>query len=124
MGMERTANRAADEAHGELFCFLSADDVFEPTYIERLAAALEREPRAAYAYCRPMMFGARRGPMRCLPFSPLLPGQADELRRRLRAHAGADYLAVGGYAEDLGEHAFEWDSGCVCSRRAARHLRP
>ena len=110
MGMERTANRAAGEAHGELFCFLSADDVFEPRYVERLAAALDRTPEAAYAYCRPMMFGARTGPMRCLPFSAYF------LVKRTNFVAGsaltrkADYLAVGGYAEDLGEHAFEdWD---------------
>jgi glycosyltransferase involved in cell wall biosynthesis len=110
MGMERTANRAVAEARGELFCFLSADDALEPTYVERLAAALERTAEAAYAYCRPMLFGARTGPMRCLPFSAYF------LVRRTNFVAGsaltrrADYLAVGGYTEDLGEHAFEdWD---------------
>lgn len=110
MGMEPTANRGANEANGELFCFLSADDVLEPEYVERHADALARAPEAAYAYCRPMMFGARTGTMRCLPFSAyflvkrtnFVVGSALTRRR--------DYLAVGGYAEDLGEHAFEdWD---------------
>jgi hypothetical protein len=110
MGMERTANRAAQEANGELFCFLSADDILEPTYVERLQRALDRAPDAAYAYCRAMMFGARTGAMRCLPFSAYFLVKRTNFVVGSALTRRADYLAAGGYAEDLGEHAFEdWD---------------
>ena len=110
MGMERTCNRGVAEASGELFCFLSADDAFEPTYVEELLAALRRAPDAAYAYCRPLMFGARSGPMRCLPFSAYFLVKRTNFVNACALTARADYLDVGGYSEDLGDHAFEdWD---------------
>jgi glycosyltransferase involved in cell wall biosynthesis len=110
MGMERTANRGAKEASGDLFCFLSADDVLEPRYVEELAAALAREPEAAYAYCRPRLFGARNGPMRCLPFSAFFMVKRSNFVAGSALCRRSEYLAAGGYAEDLGEHAFEdWD---------------
>ena len=33
VGLVRTCNRAVTAARGEWFCFLSADDRFEPTYV-------------------------------------------------------------------------------------------
>lgn len=110
MGMERTANRGAGEANGELFCFLSADDVLEPRYVEALIAALQRTPEAAYAYCRPLLFGARSGPMRCLPFSAYFMVKHSNFVAGSALCRRNEYLEAGGYAEDLGEHAFEdWD---------------
>src|SRR5437868_4171088 len=58
MGVERTGNRGVEEARGELTTFLSADDVFEPTYVEELERALAAVPEASFAYCRAQMFGA------------------------------------------------------------------
>jgi len=110
IGMERTCNQAVAEAKGEYFAFLSADDLFEPTYVEELLQALRRSPDASYAYCRMRMFGTQSGVMRCFPYSPYL------LVRRLNYVNGCaltareDYLALGGYAEELGEHGLEdWD---------------
>jgi glycosyltransferase involved in cell wall biosynthesis len=109
-GLERTCNRAVSECSGELFCFLSADDAFEPTYVEELVRALRHSPDAAYAYCRPLMFGARTGPMRCLPFSAYFLVKRTNFVNASALTSRADYLAVGGYSEDLGDHAFEdWD---------------
>jgi glycosyltransferase involved in cell wall biosynthesis len=110
MGLERTCNRAVGEARGDYVVFLSADDALEPTYVEELWRALERSPDAAYAYCRPLMFGARAGPMRCLPFSAYFLVKRTNFVNASALTAKADYLAVGGYSEDLGEHALEdWD---------------
>ncbi len=110
MGLERTCNRAVGEARGDYFAFLSADDALEPAYVEELWRALSRSPDAAYAYCRPLMFGARVGPMRCLPFSPYFLVKRTNFVNASALTAKADYLAAGGYGEDLGEYALEdWD---------------
>jgi glycosyltransferase involved in cell wall biosynthesis len=109
-GLARTCNRGAQEAGGEHFAFLSADDWFEPNYVSELAAALERQPEAAFAYCAARLFGAETGVMPSRPFSAfsLVRGRnyinGSALTRR------AAYLDAGGYPEDLGEGAFDdWD---------------
>jgi glycosyltransferase involved in cell wall biosynthesis len=108
-GLVRAYNRAVGEAHGEYIARLDADDALDPRYLEEMWLALERSPDAAYAYCRPLLFGARSGPMHCLPFSAYFL-----IRRTNFVNASAlmkrrDFLEAGGYAE-LGEHAFEdWD---------------
>ena len=111
MGLERTCNRAVRElVRGDYFVFLSADDALDATYVDELWRALCRSPEAAYAYCRPLMFGARSGPMRCLPFSAYFLVKRTNFVNASALTAREDYLAVGGYAEDLGEHALEdWD---------------
>lgn len=111
MGLERTCNRAVRELiSGEWFVFLSADDALEPTYVERLMGALRRSPDAAYAYCRPLLFGARNGPMRCLPFSAYFLVRRTNFVNASALTRRADYLEVGGYGEDLGDVALEdWD---------------
>ena len=109
-GLARTCNRGAREATGELFLFLSADDYLEPSYVSELAAALARQPEAAFAYCAARLFGAEEGVMPSRPFSAfsLIRGRnyinGSALTRR------AAYLEAGGYPEDLGEGAFDdWD---------------
>jgi glycosyltransferase involved in cell wall biosynthesis len=109
MGVERTSNRGVAEARGEYTSFLSADDVFEPTYVEELHDALMAVPEASYAYCRSQMFGADDRVLRAFPFSAYLLAlrtnyvNASALTRR------ADYLAVGGMG-DVGEITMEdWD---------------
>ena len=110
LGVERAGNRAVDEAHGEYVVRLDADDVLEPTHVEELWRALRRSPDAAYAYCRPRLFGARSGLMRCLPFSAYVLVKRANFVPATALTAKADFVAVGGYSEDLGEHALEdWD---------------
>jgi glycosyltransferase involved in cell wall biosynthesis len=108
--LERAFNAAVSEARGEYIARLDADDAFEPRYLDELWRALERSPDAAYAYCRPMLFGAREGAMRCLPFSAYFLVRRTNFVNASALTLRADFLAVGGYAGDLGEHAFEdWD---------------
>src|SRR5215211_8388525 len=110
VGVERTCNRAVDEAQGEYFVRLDADDVLEPNYVEQLMQALDRSPDAAYAYARPLFIGAKSGPMRCLPFSPYFLVKRTNFVHPTALTAKHDFLAVGGLSEDLGEHALEdWD---------------
>ena len=109
-GVERTVNRAVAEATGELFCFLSADDEFEPTYVAVLMDVLRRRAGVDFAYTRARFFGAKAGLTRTFPFSPY------HIVRRLNYVNGcalmrrSDFLAVGGYSEDLGDIGLDdWD---------------
>jgi len=110
MGVERTGNRGVEEARGEFTTFLSADDRFEPTYVEELYRALVDTPTASFAYCPARMFGADERTMRCFPFSPFVLALRTNYVNGCALTRRADYLAVGGMSTDLGEVALEdWD---------------
>jgi glycosyltransferase involved in cell wall biosynthesis len=109
-GIERAANRAVSEAAGELFAFLSADDSFEPTYIEKLHAGLQRAPDASFSYCRARMFGDRTGVIKGFPFSPYLLVKLGNFVNGSALTVRRDYLDVGGYDPALSKYALEdWD---------------
>lgn len=109
-GLARTCNRGAREAAGEYFLFLSADDRLEPTYVSELLAALEREPEASYAYCAARLFGAESRVAPSRPFSAFLLVRGRNYVNGSALTRRTDYLAAGGYPEDLGEDAFDdWD---------------
>ena len=108
MGLVAVLNRGLQQAAGEYFVILSADDVLRPTYIETLLAAVLRHPGAAYAYSEMEYFGARSGVFPAKPFSPalLLVGNyvnATALTRR------ADALAVGGFHPNPKNAWEDWD---------------
>lgn len=110
MGLERTCNRGVQEARGEYFAFLSADDIFESTYVEELLEALTRSPDASFAYCRMRRFGAQTGLMRCFPYSPYILALRTNYVNGSALTRRADYLAVGGLSEELADYALEdWD---------------
>ena len=120
-GLARTCNRGAAEAVGEYFVFLSADDRLELTYVSELMAALGRAHEASFAYSAARLFGAESGVAPARPFSAfsLVRGRnyvnGSALTRR------ADYLAAGGYPEDLGEGAFDdWDFWLTMVERGNR----
>lgn len=120
-GLARTCNRGAGEATGEYFLFLSADDRLEPTYVSELMEALGRTPGTSFAYCSARLFGAESGVAPARPFSAfsLVRGRnyinGSALTRR------ADYLAAGGYPEDLGEGGFDdWDFWLTMVERGHR----
>ncbi len=108
-GLVRTCKRAVEAARGEWFAFLSADDRFEPTYVEELLGAIERSRGASFAYSDARLFGAASGVQQAVLFDPLLLVRGKfvnwcALTRR------EDFLALGGYDEALEEHGYEdWD---------------
>jgi glycogen synthase len=110
MGLERTCNRGVEEARGEYFAFLSADDILESTYVEELFEALQRSSDASFAYCRMRRFGAQTGLMRCFPYSAYILALRTNYVNGSALTRRADYLAVGGLSEELAEYALEdWD---------------
>ena len=109
-GVERAGNRAAREAKGDYLVRLDADDVLEPTYVEELLRALHRSPDAAYAYSRARVFGAGTKQPYCMPFSAYVLTRRTNYIYTSALVARDDFLRVGGYSENLGEHAHEdWD---------------
>jgi glycosyltransferase involved in cell wall biosynthesis len=109
-GLARTCNRGARECAGEYLVFLSADDRLEPAYVSELLAAVEREPQASFAYCAARLFGAESRVAPSRPFSAFLLVRGRNYVNGSALTRRADYLAAGGYPEDLGEGAFDdWD---------------
>jgi glycosyltransferase involved in cell wall biosynthesis len=109
-GLARTCNRGAQEATGEAFLFLSADDRLEPTYVSELLRALERRPDASFAYCSAQLFGAESGVMPSRPFSALSLIRGRNYVNGSALTRRAAYLDAGGYPENLPEGAFDdWD---------------
>jgi glycosyltransferase involved in cell wall biosynthesis len=108
-GLVAVLNRGLREANGTYVTVLSADDMFQPQYVERLMQALADHPTAAYAYSAMEYFGARTGILRAEPYSTalLLAGNTiNACGLMLRA----DALAVGGFNAQLEVTAFEeWD---------------
>jgi len=108
-GLVAVLNRGMQEAAGSYVTILSADDVFRPTYVERLMRALREHPDAAYAYSAMEYLGLRTGTLRAEPFSAalLLAGNTINACGLMRR---SDVLAVGGFDSRLETTAFEeWD---------------
>ena len=58
-GNIQTAHAGLAMAQGEYFVFLDADDACEPTFVGKLAGALDANPAAAFAYCDYLEVGSR-----------------------------------------------------------------
>ena len=56
-GLARTRNLGIREAAGRYVSFLDADDVLEPTFLERTVPVLEADPSLAFASCWLVGFG-------------------------------------------------------------------
>lgn len=67
-GVSAARNRALDEAGGEYIAFLDADDTWVPTFLEKMAAALDAEAHAVLVYCGWQNLGLPGG--RGMPFVP------------------------------------------------------
>jgi glycosyltransferase involved in cell wall biosynthesis len=107
-GLVAVLNRGLQEAAGEYFVILSADDALRPRYVETLLTTVLQQPGAGYAYSAMEYFGARSGVFPAKPFSPalLLAGNyinATALTRR------ADALEVGGFHSNPRNAWEDWD---------------
>lgn len=61
LGWRGNTNWLLERIETELFCLVPHDDLPAPTYLERLFAALEAQPRAVCAYCDLRAFGDNEG---------------------------------------------------------------
>ncbi|MGO8754168.1 MAG: glycosyltransferase family 2 protein [Gallionellaceae bacterium] len=67
-GAATARNRALLEAHGVYTAFLDADDTWAPTFLEKMAAALDAQTHAVMVYCGWQNLGLTGG--RGAPFVP------------------------------------------------------
>jgi glycosyltransferase involved in cell wall biosynthesis len=110
-GLARARNRGIKLAKGSLVAFLDSDDLYEPEYLERMAAALEAHPDATFVTCDATMFGVadREGHLFSRHLPQELPITLDRvLHRRFNFCSfsmidAAVLRSVGGFSEDLRE---------------------
>lgn len=108
-GLARNCNDAVERSRGEYVTFLSADDRFEPTYVEELMRALEAAG-ASFAYSDMRLFGAESRVKRSRTFSAVTLVNGGNYVNGSALTSRADYLDAGGYAEDLDDIGYEdWD---------------
>jgi len=96
-GVSRARNAGARETRGSFIVFLDADDILEPTYVERCLAALRAAPSSvAYAYTQMQHFGAENSLFASQPFDPekLLRGNFVNASALMRREV---FEEVGGY---------------------------
>lgn len=56
-GLASARNRGIQLARGRFIALLDGDDMYEPEYLERMSAELERDPSIAFVSCDATMFG-------------------------------------------------------------------
>lgn len=102
-------NRGIERARGRCIAFLDGDDLMEPTYLEEMVAALDRNPGSAVSCCDATLFGVpdREG-RRLSEFEPMdvEPSLANVLERRFLIYGGATMYAdavraVGKMSEEM-----------------------
>src|SRR6185312_9649642 len=85
---------------GDYILPLDADDVLEPTYVEKAVAMLDARPDVGIVYCKAMKFGAERGPWKLPAYalSELVIGNVIFVSAMFRR---SDWELVGGFDEEL-----------------------
>lgn len=107
-GPSAARNRAIEAASGEYVLPLDADDVIDPTYVEKAVAAFAVNPRLGIVYCRARFFGARNEDWVLPPFSfPEILWEnmifvSGMFRRR-------DWKACGGFSTAMTEGWEDWE---------------
>lgn len=114
----------AQEARGELLFMLDADNEIYPTALVRLAAALEADPAAAFAYSmiEAHTDGRPRGLLSALPWDParFRSGNYIDAMAMLRRDV---LLGAGGYTGDVRLHGWEdFDLWCGYAEMGLRGL--
>lgn len=80
LGAFPNMNRCLALARGEYVCVAHDDDLYEPRFLERQAAMLDRHPGAAFVHCATYEIdgeGRRRRVVRAYPEDRLLEGKAE-----------------------------------------------
>lgn len=107
-GLPTARNRAIAQARAPLISLLDGDDVYRPTYISRMIAAIEQSPGIGFACCDATYFGHDRLDERFSSYCPqVLPATlARVLRREFNVFICATIrreaiLAIGGFDSSL-----------------------
>lgn len=82
VGASRNINSLFTQARGEYFKLAAADDLHEPTYVERCVDVLERDPAVVMAYARARFIDQNGRPLACN--DPGFNLQSDSAHERFR----------------------------------------
>ena len=107
-GLAGARNAGMRRARGEFVVPLDADDELEPGFLERLVAALDTDPAAAFACCRARLFGDIEAvwvPRRYNPYQLLLSNSIIGCVVMRKDAA----LALGGYDESMRNGNEDWE---------------
>ena len=105
MGPSGARNAGIAVSKGEYILPLDADDIIEPTYIEKAAAVLDGNEKVGVVYCHADLFGNRNGDWG-LPEYSLYAMLADNVVFVTSLFRKADWEAVGGFRTSM-EHGME-----------------
>ena len=107
-GLSAARNTGMSAARGTYVVPLDADDELEPQFLEKMVAALEPEPEAAFAACRARLFEDIDAVWVPRPYNPYQLLLSNSIIGCVLLRRDA-YLAVGGYDETMRHGNEDWD---------------
>lgn len=117
-GVSAARNRAIAEAHAPYIALLDGDDLFRPTYLQQMVAALNADPDAQFVTCNARIFGAVAKERYCFETKQgtgdgRIGSLSDVLDRSFGVYIGStfrrrDFEAIGGFDETM-THAEDFD---------------
>jgi glycosyltransferase involved in cell wall biosynthesis len=107
-GPSAARNNAVALTHGEYILPLDADDMIDPSYIEKTLLAFQTHPEVKLVYTRCAMFGAREGEMHLRPYSytELMRGN---IISNTSLYRRSNFLAAGGYDVNMRAGWEDWE---------------
>lgn len=115
-GVAAARNCGVQAARGRYILPLDADDLIEPSYLEKAVILLDQDPETGVVGCDAELFGAASGILRLPDFSreSLL---SENLLFASAVFRKSDWQAVGGYCTALRFGWEDWDFWIAMSRR-------
>lgn len=107
-GPAAARNRAIASASGRYILPLDADDLIDPSYVEKAVAVLDSEPGVGIVYCKAAKFGAESGPWQ-LPAYALRELVIDNVIFVTSLFRRDDWVQVGGFSESLRRGVEDYD---------------
>lgn len=99
-GVCRARNAAIGQARGELILPVDADNLIEPTFVERAVAAIEADPEVKVVAPRADFFEGRTGEWVLPPFT-LNKLAHKNIMDTCALYRKSDWQRIGGYCEDI-----------------------
>ena len=122
-GPAAARNLAVSVATGRYILPLDADDLIDPTYVEKAVAVLDAQPQVGIVYCKADKFGAENGPWN-LPAYTLRELVIDNVIFVTSLFRREDWEQVGGFSEalKLGVEDYDFWIKIVALGREVRQL--